>query len=919
MKLVIVESPAKAKTIGKYLGGDFAVESSIGHIRDLPRNAEEIPEKIKGEKWSRLGVDVNNGFTPIYIVPQEKKQQVKLLKDLLTKADALYLATDGDREGEAIAWHLAEVLGPKVPVHRMVFHEITKDAVQEAITHPREIDAHLVQAQEARRILDRLYGFELSPVLWKKVRPKLSAGRVQSVATRIVVERERERMAFTKAGYASLTGTFSKEKKEVFSASLTAVNSVRVAQGKDFDSAGKPTQGVLVLTHEEADKLAHGLSDAQATVTEVARRPYRRSPMPPFRTSTLQQAASGRLGFSSSRTMAAAQRLYEAGHITYMRTDSTALSKEAVEHARQMAATRYGKDAVAEEPRTYANKVKNAQEAHEAIRPAGAFTPPEELKDLIGDAAKIYDLIWRRTIASQMADARGETVSVTLEAKVPATSAGSARADSSVVPQSGTTCAFQTSGTVITAPGFKHVYDAKDPAAEEDGSTDSPHGQEMPHLAEGDRVEATAMEARDHETKPPARYTEASLIKRLEELGIGRPSTYASIMSTIQNRGYVEKRGTALVPTFTAFSTVQLLEQHFPKLVDYGFTAAMEDHLDEISRGEQEAVTWLSRFYFGEKNDGLKSQVEERVEQIDARAVNSVSLGNDAKGRPVVARAGRYGAYVQRVDPSDPSGPGETAPIPAGTAPDEITADSADAFFEANNKENILGEDPQTGLPVHLKNGRFGHYVQVGDMPENNGKAVKKSDKPKTASLFTTMTPETLTLEDALRLLALPREVGEDPETKEMITAQNGPYGPYLKRGPSADSGQADNRSLETEDQIFTVTIEEAQELFRQPKRRRGAKPPLAELGVDPNSGKNIVIKEGRFGPYITDGETNVSLRRDEDPKEIEADEAITRLVEKRAAGPSVKASRASKVKTTKKATARKTAKKAAKRTPKKK
>jgi len=865
MKLVIVESPAKAKTIQKYLGPDFEVESSIGHIRDLPKSAAEIPARYKDQAWARLGVDVENDFKPLYVIPKEKIAQVKLLKDALKNADELYLATDGDREGEAIAWHLIEVLKPNIPIKRMVFHEITKSAVQHALENPRELQTPLIKAQEARRILDRLYGYELSPVLWRKVRPRLSAGRVQSVATKIVVERERERIRFVPAGYWTLLSAFSAG-ETAFTARLTAIDAHRVAQSRDFDSDGKLSASgdLIILDEAGAHALAQDLKGGMARVSEVARKPYRRSPAAPFRTSTLQQAASSRMGFSAGRTMSAAQRLYENGLITYMRTDSTTLSDAALKEAMRVAAIHYGADTVAEKPRNYTGKVKNAQEAHEAIRPSGDFAHPDALaKKLVGDEAKLYGLIWRRTVASQMKDALGETVSVTLQAK-----AGKKL------------CSFQTSGTHISSPGFKRAYDAHENSSEDE--------QTMPDLSEGETANITNIESEGKETKPPGRFSEASLIKRLEELGIGRPSTYASIMRTIVDRGYVEKRSSSLVPTFLAIAVVQLLEKHFAHLIDYSFTAEMEDHLDEIARGEEDAQTWLHHFYFGNGSPGLKGEATAKMEEIDAKAINSIAIGNDRKGNPIVARAGRYGPYIQRGE--------DTAPIPTGIAPDELTVARAEEIFEAEEEEHTLGKDPDTGEEVYVLNGRFGFYVQLGEIEKDS------KEKPKRASLFASMSPDSVTLEEALKLLSLPRIVGEDPESKKEITAQNGPYGPYIKK--EGEKGEkADNRSLDLEEQIFTVTLEEAVELFKQPKRRRGAqpKPPLKEFGEDPNSQKKIFIKTGRFGPYITDGETNVSLRSGEEPENIEEEDAINRLAEKRAKGPAPKRKPATKKKVDKK------------------
>ena len=846
--LVIVESPAKAKTIAQFLGPDFVVESSIGHIRDLPRSAAEVPAVYKGEPWARLGVDVDNDFKPLYVVSREKKDQVKKLKSLLKDASELFLATDEDREGESIAWHLLEVLAPRVPVKRMVFHEITRPAIEQAVRDWRDLDRRLVDAQEARRILDRLYGYEVSPVLWKKVMPKLSAGRVQSVATRILVERERARMRFVPAGYWDLEGRFSGEKGDPFGATLVALDGARLATGKDFGENGtlQRTEAV-VLDEEGAGALAGRLSDAAFEVRSVEEKPWRRSPSAPFMTSTLQQEAGRKLRFGARRAMQVAQRLYENGFITYMRTDSTTLSDQALDAARAQAKSLYGADHVPAQPRRYEHKVKNAQEAHEAIRPAGdAFRLPEQT-GLSGDELHLYELIWKRTVASQMADARGQSVQVRL--------GGTSSA--------GEDAEFATSGKVITFPGFLRAYveGSDDPDAElEDQEV------RLPPLATGDALRAEELEAKGHSTQPPARYTEASLVKALEELGVGRPSTYASIIGTIQDRGYVWKKGSALVPSFTAFAVVGLLEQHFGTLVDYGFTAAMEDDLDEIAGGDEEVVPWLERFYFGGNGSGagLKQLVSERLGEIDAREVNSIPISDD-----IVVRVGRYGPYVQRGE--------ERASVPEELPPDELTVQRAEELLQAGSSDRVIGTDAATGLPVLARAGRFGPYVQLGESEEAAG-------KPKTASLLRGMDPATLTLEQALELLTLPRTVGVDPSDGQEITAQNGRYGPFLRRG-------SDSRSLADESQLFTITLDEALALFSQPKLRRGqrASAPLRELGDDPASGQPIVVKEGRYGPYVTDGETNASLRKEDTVDGITLERAAELLAERRSASPAVK------------------------------
>ena len=863
--LVIVESPAKAKTIAGYLGPDYVVESSVGHVRDLPDDASEVPAAYRGESWARLGIDVQNDFKPLYVVPSRKKDVVKRLKALVKDASELYLATDEDREGESIAWHLQEVLTPRVPVKRMVFHEITAPAIRKAVEETRQLDMPLVDAQETRRLLDRLYGFEVSPVLWRRVRPRLSAGRVQSVATRMLVERERERMRFRAAGWWDLEATLAKD-DTAFGASLVALDGTRLATGKDFTQAGelKPGAAVVRLDQEEAAGLAGRLDGAAFSVRSVEEKPYRRSPYAPFMTSTLQQEAGRQLRFDSKRTMQVAQRLYENGFITYMRTDSTSLSEAAIAAARRQAAQLYGAQYVPEAPRRYARKVKNAQEAHEAIRPAGDdFRTPEQVAgQLDRDGLRLYELIWKRTVASQMADAVGNTVQV----RIGATSSA------------GEDAQFATSGKVITFPGFFRAYveGSDDPdAVLEDREV------RLPPLAVGDAVDLRQLEPKSHTTQPPPRFTDASLVKALEEKGVGRPSTYATIISTIQDRGYAWKRGQALVPTFTAFAVVNLLEQHFSELVDYDFTARLEDDLDEIAARRQERVPWLSRFYFGADTPGLKTLVAERLDQIDPREINSIPIGADGEGQDIVVRVGRYGPYLQR---------GESrAAVPEDLAPDELTVERAAELLDAPSKDRVLGNDPATGLPVVVKAGRYGPYVQRGEADGASEKGAKAA-KPATASLFKTMTPEALSLEDALRLLTLPRVVGADPATGEEIVAQNGRYGPYLKKG-------ADSRSLTSEEQLFTITLEEALAVYAQPKQRRGqaASTPLRELGADPATGAPMLIKDGRFGPYITDGEVNVTVPRGESVESVSPERAAELLADKRAKGPAPKRKKAAK------------------------
>ncbi|MFJ9379397.1 type I DNA topoisomerase [Streptomyces sp. NPDC101455] len=890
-RLVIVESPAKAKTIKGYLGPGYVVEASVGHIRDLPNGAAEVPEKYTGEV-RRLGVDVDHDFAPIYVVNADKRAQVKKLKDLLKDSDELFLATDEDREGEAIAWHLLEVLKPKVPVKRMVFHEITKDAIRAAVANPRDLNQPLVDAQETRRILDRLYGYEVSPVLWKKVMPRLSAGRVQSVATRLVVERERERIAFRSAEYWDLTGAFGTGRAgdasdpSTLVARLQAVDGKRVAQGRDFDSLGQ-IKGANTLHLDEANAraLAAALEDTRFAVRSVESKPYRRSPYAPFRTTTLQQEASRKLGFGAKATMQVAQKLYENGYITYMRTDSTTLSETAITAARAQVTQLYGADYLPAQPRVYAGKVKNAQEAHEAIRPSGdRFRTPAET-GLAGDQFRLYELIWKRTVASQMKDAVGNSVTV----KIAGTSSD------------GRDVEFSASGKTITFHGFLKAYveGADDPNAELDDRE-----RRLPQVAEGDALSAEEITVDGHATKPPARYTEASLVKELEEREIGRPSTYASIIGTILDRGYVFKKGTALVPSFLSFAVVNLLEKHFGRLVDYSFTAKMEDDLDRIASGEAQAVPWLRRFYFGEGEatgaaeagngdgdhlGGLKELVTD-LGAIDAREVSSFPVGND-----IMLRVGRYGPYVERGEKDSENH--QRADVQEDLAPDELTVDLAEELLAKPSGDFELGADPESGNQIIARDGRYGPYV-TEVLPEGTPKTGKNAVKPRTASLFKSMTLDTVTLADALKLMSLPRVVGKDAEGVE-ITAQNGRYGPYLKKG-------TDSRSLTAEDQLFTITLEEALEIYSQPKQRGRAagKPPLKELGTDPVSEKPVVVKDGRFGPYVTDGETNATLRSDDSVEEITPERGYELLAEKRAKSPAKK--------TAKKAPAKKTAAKKA-------
>ncbi|MFD3461948.1 type I DNA topoisomerase [Nocardia fluminea] len=914
-RLVIVESPTKARKIAPYLGRNYTVEASVGHIRDLPRGAADVPAKYKGQAWARLGVDVDHDFEPIYVVNPDKKAKVAELKSLLADADELYLATDPDREGEAIAWHLLETLKPKVPVRRMVFHEITEPAILAAAADTRELDNDLVDAQETRRILDRLYGYEVSPVLWKKVMPRLSAGRVQSVATRVIVQRERERIAFRSAAYWDIAAKLDAgpdEKSDstnprTFGARLVQVKGDRVASGRDFGSDGqlKSATGVVVLDEAYARRLAEALDGAALEVSSAEAKPYTRKPYPPFMTSTLQQEAGRKLRFTSERTMRVAQRLYENGYITYMRTDSTTLSESAIAAARSQATQLYGAEYVSPSPRQYTRKVKNAQEAHEAIRPSGdTFMTPGQLASKVdNDEFKLYEMIWQRTVASQMVDARGTTLTLRIT--------GTAR--------TGEECVFSASGRTITFAGFLKAY--VESVDEEAGGQSDDAESRLPALEEGQSVTAVELTPDGHSTNPPARYTEASLIKTLEELGIGRPSTYSSIIKTILDRGYVYKRGSALAPAWVAFAVVGLLEAYFGRLVDFDFTAAMEDDLDAIAGGREQRGNWLSSFYFGgesgaegsvARSGGLKKMVSVQLDDIDAREVNSIKMFVDEEGRDVVVRVGRFGPYLERmiVNPDDPEGDriSQRANLPDDLPPDELTPEVAEKLFSTPQEGRSLGIDPVSGNKIVAKEGRFGPYVTEvlpePPAPDPDAAPAKKTKKaaevkPRTGSLFKSMDLAEITLDDALMLLSLPRVVGNDPTSGEEITAQNGRYGPYLKKG-------TDSRSLATEDQLFSVTLEEALKLYAEPKRRgrqAAAAAPLRELGKDSATDKPMVIKDGRFGPYVTDGETNASLRKGDEVESITDERASELLADRRARGPVKKAA--------KKTTAKKAAKKA--------
>jgi DNA topoisomerase I len=863
IKLVIVESPAKARKIGGFLGDDYVVEASVGHIRDLPQRAADIPKEYKKIAWAKEGVNVEEGFEPLYVINPDKKAKVSELKALMKDADELILATDEDREGEAIAWHLIEVLRPKIPIRRMVFHEITKEAIQKAAEETRDLDYRLVDAQETRRVLDRLYGYRLSPVLWKKVMPRISAGRVQSVATRLIVERERERMAFISSKWWDLTA----QCEAGFNARLLSLDGKRVAATNDFDANGglkeKSLANILLLDEAGANELVQSLTGKSLTVKSTEESPRTERPKAPFTTSTMQQDAGSRLGWGAQLTMRVAQRLYENGYITYMRTDSVTLSKSAIDSARNSAKALYGADYIPATPRVYEGKSKNAQEAHEAIRPAGETfrTPGELAPELSRDEFSLYDLIWKRTIASQMSDAKKMQM----------------RVDFDVETKTGNAAIFRANGSVITFPGFLAAYEEiVDEKATDDEAAES--DKRLPPMAVGDAIKASNYICEGHETKPPARYTEPTLVKKLEELGIGRPSTFASIMSTIQDRGYVSKRGRALVPTFLAFSVTGLLEQHFGKLVDYEFTASMEEDLDRIANGEEDRVTWLTKFFFGtDGNPGLEALAAD-LGAIDAQQINTMKMGED-----IEIRVGRYGAYIQKGIGDDR----KFANIPETMAPDELTLQVAIDLLAQPSGERELGVHPETNFPLLAKSGRFGPYVtEVFPEPEmvvdkKTGelkKPRKKKDapKPKTASLLSTMTLDTITIDDALKLMSLPRTLGDYEEVP--ITVQNGRYGPYMTHG-------TDSRTLTTEDQLFAITLDEAIELYKQPKvRRRGvAKPPLKDLGIDPASQKPVLVKDGRFGIYITDGETNATLRRGDTVEFLTLERGLELLAGRRA------------------------------------
>ena len=839
-KLVIVESPAKARKIGGFLGDEYVVEASVGHIRDLPQRAADIPKEYKKIAWAKEGVNIEEEFEPLYVINPDKKAKVSELKELMTDADELILATDEDREGEAIDWHLIEVLRPKIPIRRMVFHEITKEAIQKAANETRDLDYRLVDAQETRRVLDRLYGYRLSPVLWKKVMPRISAGRVQSVATRLIVERERERMAFISSSWWDLTATC----EAGFNARLLSLDGKRVAATNDFDSNGglkeKSISNILLLDEAAANELVQSLQGKSLVVKSTEESPRTERPKAPFTTSTMQQDAGSRLGWGAQLTMRVAQRLYENGYITYMRTDSVTLSQSAIESARAQAKSLYGAEYIPATPRVYEGKTKNAQEAHEAIRPAGDIfkTPGELAPELSRDEFALYDLIWKRTIASQMSDAKKMQM----------------RVDFDLQTKSGGDAIFRANGSVVTFPGFLAAYEEITDEGKDGEEDDS---KRLPAMAVGDSMKVSNYACEGHETKPPARYTEPTLVKKLEELGIGRPSTFASIISTIQDRGYVAKRGRALVPTFLAFSVTGLLEQHFGKLVDYEFTASMEGDLDRIANGEEDRVAWLTRFFFGtDGNPGLEALAAD-LGAIDAQQINTMKMGQD-----IEIRVGRFGAYVQQGQGDDR----KFANIPETMAPDELTLQVALDLLAQPSGERELGINPASGFPLLAKSGRFGPYVtEVFPEPElvvdkKTGelkKPRKKKDapKPKTASLLSTMSLDTINLDDALKLMSLPRTLGDYEGAP--ITVQNGRYGPYLTNG-------TDSRTLTSEEQLFTITLDEAIEIYKQPKvRRRGvAKPPLKDLGVDPTSQKPVLVKDGRFGIYVTDGETNATLRR---------------------------------------------------------
>jgi DNA topoisomerase I len=896
-KLVIVESPTKMTSIQGYLGDGYEVLSSVGHIRDLA-SKKDIPAEKKAA-YGKYSIDVDNGFDPFYVVSERKTKTVADLKRALKSADEVLLATDEDREGEAIAWHLLEVLSPKVPVKRMVFHEITKDAIRKAAENTRELDLALVDAQETRRVLDRLYGWDVSPVLWRKVGSgtqgqALSAGRVQSAATRLVVDRERERMAFVSASYWDIEALATASGSS-FTTRLARIDGAPLARGGDFDDRGTLTKAVVVLTEADARALAIAVEGVgEASVISVDAKPGTRSPRAPFTTSTLQQEAGRKLSMSAKHTMSVAQRLYEKGYITYMRTDSTALSTQAVQAAREQAVALYGDRAVPANPRTYASKSKNAQEAHEAIRPSGEHfrTPASISGSLDRDEQRVYDLIWKRTVASQMSDAKYETTTVTL-----AVAAASKKLE------------FTASGTVYTFKGFLEAYEEGRDEKRNDG--DKADDQSLPALAVGDVLTTSDVEAKGHSTSPKPRYTEASLVKALEEKGIGRPSTFASIIDVILERGYVTKRGQALVPSWLAFSVVRLLEQHFADLVDYDFTAALEDDLDAIARGEQRREEWLREFYFGSENHVGLRHIVDNLGDIDARELNSTRLTDTA-----TLRFGKYGPYIEVTDPdAAPDTKARIVNVPDDLAPDELTPDKVQELIDAPVAgDRVLGENPANGKLIVVKDGRYGPYVQelepeadpeidtaTGEVVETKKKTTKKdaAPKPRTASLFKSMSVDTVDLDTALRLLELPRTVGTDPESGDEITAQNGRYGPYLKKG-------TDSRSLESEQQIFDVTLEQAIEIYAQPKYgARRASSALKEFDADPVSGKPIRVRDGRFGPYVTDGETNATIPRGETVDDVDFERAKQLLADKRAKGPAPKRATARRT-TTRKTTAKK-------------
>lgn len=876
--LVIVESPAKARTIGKFLGKDFTVEASIGHIRDLPQGAKEVPEKFKGEPWAYLGVNVDQDFEPVYIVPSDKKKQVSKLRSALKGASDLYLATDEDREGEAISWHLCEVLKPKVPVHRLVFHEITEEAIRDALEHPREIDEGLVKAQETRRILDRLYGYEVSPLLWRKIGRGLSAGRVQSVAVRLIVDRERERMAFVSASYWDLLGSFATQADESFQADLVSVNGQRVPSGKDFDpKTGKLKSSELIqLDEQQASELAARLKTTEFRVISVENKPYTTRPAAPFTTSTMQQEANRKFGFTARRTMSVAQSLYENGYITYMRTDSTTLAKVAVDAARKLVRSEYGEEYLPGQPRVYASKVKNAQEAHEAIRPAGhPFRLPDSLRsELDHDQYRLFELVWKRTIASQMADARGHRIVITLE---------------------GDGAVFQVSGKTIDFAGFLRAYveGSDDPQAELADKESL-----LPKVVVDQAIRCVEMEGKGHVTQPRPRYSEAALTRTLEERGIGRPSTYASIIDTIQAREYVFKKNGALVPSWTAFSVVRLMEEHLPGLVDYEFTAQMEDFLDEISRRETEHLTYLQDFFFGTESIGLKQQVESKIKEVDARESSRFPLGRPESGEhreDVVLRVGKFGPFLEQGE--------RRASVPHDMPPDELTLETAIRMLDqGQQEEEPLGHCPDTGKPVYLKTGRFGPYVQLGDPSDE--------EKPKNASLLKGMSPEDVDAAVALQLLSLPRTLGEHPESKQPVLAHNGRYGPYIQC-------EKETRSLVDDMSPLTVTLEQALALLAQPKTRgrRAAvsREPIKVFDASPLTGEPVKLLDGRYGPYVTDGTTNASLPKGSSTEDLTFENALQLLAERAAKGPSRRKKKAATKKTAKKkATKKKAAKKKA-------